>query len=78
MERNSRKAVVIIHPSRAQAVPTNVFTDPSHILFGGDYPYTPAPFVKNNIEKFKNYEPIRPYLEDIFRNNAIKLFELAK
>ena len=48
--------------------------DPSHILFGGDYPYTPEPFVKNNREKFENYEPIRPYLEDIFRNNAIKLF----
>jgi len=48
--------------------------DPSHILFGGDYPYTPAPFVKSNMEKLESYEPIRPYLDGIFRNNAVKLF----
>lgn len=50
--------------------------DPSHIMYGSDYPYTPAPMIKVNREKFENYEPIKPYIEDMFRNNAIKLFNL--
>ncbi len=48
--------------------------DPSRILYGGDYPYTPAPMIKANREKLESYEPLRPYLEDVFRNNAVRLF----
>lgn len=51
-------------------------TDPSHIMYGSDYPYTPLPFVKANRKKLENYEPIKPYIEDIWRNNAIELFGL--
>ena len=50
--------------------------DPSHILYGGDYPYTQAPFIAINREKIESYEPLRQHLEDIFRNNAVKLFGL--
>lgn len=45
-------------------------------MYGADFHYTPAPMIKLNREKYESYEPIKPQLEDIFRNNAIKLFGL--
>jgi len=48
--------------------------DPSHILYGSDYPYTPAPMILANREKFEKYEPIQGELNAIFRENAEKLF----
>lgn len=51
-------------------------TSPEHLLFGGDYPYTPAPLVRGKIEKLLHYPLLQPYLDDILENNAVSLFEL--
>ncbi len=47
--------------------------EPSHILYGSDFPYTPVPAILENREKFENYEPIQGELNAIFRDNAKKL-----
>ena len=51
-------------------------TTPDHILYGSDYPYTPAPMIQQLLKDLKNYPPIQPYLQDILANNAKKLFKL--
>lgn len=51
-------------------------TDPDHLLFGGDYPYTPAPVISENIQKLRSHPLTTPRLDDILRCNAEKLFRL--
>lgn len=51
-------------------------TTPERLLFGGDYPYTPAPFVSQKIERLRAYAPLQPHLDGIFSENARKLFGL--
>lgn len=57
-------------------------TKPDHIMYGTDYPFVPTPvlekivgMMKNNI--FQN-EELGKYSEDIFKNNALKLFKIEK
>ncbi len=49
-------------------------TDPDHIMFGGDFPYTPAFMVRERIEQLKSYEKSKKYVEKILYKNAVKLF----
>lgn len=53
-------------------------TEPSHIMYGSDYPYLPEKVLIGN--KTRLYEALSadrelsPIIEDLFYNNAIKLF----
>lgn len=51
-------------------------TAPDHLLFGGDFPYTPAPLISENIRKLREHPLTAPHLEDILEHNAAKLFNL--
>lgn len=51
-------------------------TTPEHLLYGGDYPYTPAPLVCQKIRRLQAYAPLLPFLDDVFSENARKLFPL--
>lgn len=48
----------------------------SHILFGGDFPYTPANFVAEKIKKMREDDSLKESLEEIFYGNAKRLFGL--
>lgn len=50
--------------------------DPSHILYGSDFPYTPSAMIQGNREKFEQYDPIREDLLNMFHDNAVRLFDL--
>ncbi|MDE6300528.1 MAG: amidohydrolase [Muribaculaceae bacterium] len=57
-------------------------TTPDHIMFGTDYPFVPTPILEKVVAKVKN-EIIRDpelsqHAEDVFRNNAMKLFKIEK
>ncbi|RFO96709.1 amidohydrolase [Rhodoferax lacus] len=47
----------------------------SHVLFGSDYPYTPAAGIAANVEGFRNLQAVSDKEhEDMARNNALGLF----
>jgi predicted TIM-barrel fold metal-dependent hydrolase len=49
--------------------------DPSHILFGSDYPFAPEPLTSISIKGLKNYEGFdEQALKAIDHGNALKLF----
>lgn len=54
--------------------------DPSHILYGTDYPFTPKETVLDNLRTLEEYlenEPaLSPYKHMILHDNAIRLFNL--
>lgn len=62
------------------ALPRNLDTlltmvDPSKIMYGSDYPYTPAPLIIESKKSLMAYEPIEKYKAMIFRENALQLFK---
>ena len=54
-------------------------TEPSHIMYGTDYPYVAAPVIVQKIkqmrEELKADRELAPYVEMFMKDNAIKLFE---
>ena len=54
-------------------------TTPNHIMFGTDYPFVPTPILEKVAAKVKNEisqdAELGQYAEDIFRNNAERLFK---
>lgn len=54
-------------------------TTPDHIMFGTDYPFVPTPILEKVAAKVKNEisqdAELGQYAEDIFRNNAERLFK---
>lgn len=59
------------------AVILSTLAGPDRIMFGGDYPFTPAPAVKASVASLLSYEPYMEHIEDICHANAEKLFGLA-
>lgn len=51
-------------------------TNPSHILYGSDYPYTPVKIIEQIKAGVEDYAPVKSYLQDILYNNAQKLLSL--
>lgn len=51
-------------------------TDYNHVMFGGDYPYTPAFMIKERVEQLKAYEKSQAFLDKILYENATKLFKI--
>lgn len=49
--------------------------DPTHILYGSDYPYTPVPAILENRRKLESYQPVQGVLASFLRSNAEKLFD---
>lgn len=50
-------------------------TSTSHILFGSDFPFTPAAGITGNVEGFRNLKALTTQEhEDMSRNNALGLF----
>lgn len=49
--------------------------DEDHILFGGDFPYTPAPMILKKREDMMNFGFTQEYLEKVCSENARKLFK---
>ncbi|MBR1542343.1 MAG: amidohydrolase [Bacteroidaceae bacterium] len=54
-------------------------TEPSHIMYGSDYPYVAAPILTMKINQLRNElkadAELAPYAEMFLKENAIKLFE---
>lgn len=54
-------------------------TEPSHIMYGSDYPYVTAPVltlkIKQLREELKADGELAPYVDMFLKDNAIKLFE---
>lgn len=48
--------------------------DPQKIMYGGDFPYTPAPKAINNRKALEKHPSIVPIKQDVFYKNAIRLF----
>ena len=57
-------------------------TTPDHIMFGTDYPFVPTPILEKVAAKVKNEisqdAELSQYAEDIFRNNAGRLFKKSE
>ena len=51
-------------------------TPPDHLLFGGDFPYTPPHMVQEHIAALLNDPQTAPFAEGIFYENARKLLHL--
>lgn len=49
-------------------------TDEDHILFGGDFPYTPSIRIEQKVRDLKANEEIKPILDKILYKNAERLF----
>lgn len=49
-------------------------TDEDHIMFGGDFPYTPKELVAQKVKDLEACERVKPYLEKMMWGNAAKLF----
>lgn len=49
-------------------------TDEDHIMFGGDFPYTPKEMIANKVKALENSEKIRPYRDKLMYENAAGLF----
>ncbi len=50
--------------------------DPSHVMFGGDYPYTPKGQIMEKIRDFRKNAEIKEWCDDILYYNAKRLFEV--
>lgn len=51
-------------------------TTPDHLLFGGDFPYTPAEMVNGHIQKLCRSELTAPWIDDILAGNAKRLLKI--
>ena len=51
-------------------------TTPDHLLFGGDFPYTPTQMVREHMDALLNDPQTAPFSEGIFYENARKLLHL--
>lgn len=63
------------------AFPRNItilstLADTNHILFGGDFPYTPVKAIERKIHNLNNYLPFAEDLDKIYYKNASKLFRI--
>jgi predicted TIM-barrel fold metal-dependent hydrolase len=55
--------------------PLRELVDPSHILYGSDYPYLPEPYIHESMKAFKDYRPFDDATRmRIERDNALALF----
>lgn len=52
-------------------------TTPDHLLFGGDFPYTPPQMVREHMDALLNDPQTAPFAERIFYENARKLLRLS-
>jgi predicted TIM-barrel fold metal-dependent hydrolase len=50
--------------------------DPTHLLYGADFPYTPAPGLQAQREKLEADPLIQPLLQGIYHDNAARLYGL--
>ena len=50
--------------------------DPTHLLYGSDTPYTPAPMIMRNKEGLASDPLIAPIVQDVFHDNAARLYGL--
>lgn len=50
--------------------------DPTHLLYGSDTPYTPAPMILSKKNDLAADPLIAPIVEDVFVNNAARLYGL--
>lgn len=48
--------------------------DPSHLLYGSDYPYTPAPAIARQREELLANAVVAAHVEDVFYGNAARLY----
>lgn len=51
-------------------------TDEDHILFGGDYPYTPKEIVKKRRDDLESYAIKQGFADKLMYKNAVNLFNL--
>ena len=51
--------------------------DPSHILYGSDYPYTPVPMIAKTKDALEHDQLLAGCVEDVFTGNAARLFGLG-
>lgn len=51
-------------------------TDPTHILYGSDFPYTPVPMIARTKEALERDPLLADCVEDVFAHNAVRLFDL--
>jgi predicted TIM-barrel fold metal-dependent hydrolase len=51
--------------------------DPTHILYGSDFPYTPVPIIARTKEALECDPLIADCVQDLFSHNAERLFGLA-
>ena len=50
--------------------------DPTHLLYGSDYPYTPAPAIARNKQALCECRELAPVLDDAMHSNAARLYGL--
>lgn len=50
-------------------------TDEDHVMFGGDFPYTPKEMVASKVRDLENTERIKPYLHKLMYENAARVFK---
>ena len=48
--------------------------DPAHLLYGSDAPYTPLPTIQHNKQALQSCPELAPILDDVFHNNAARLY----
>ena len=51
--------------------------DPSHIMYGADYPYTPSVPIIRKQKQLLEYPPLQPIKEEVFYKNAAKLYGIS-
>ena len=51
--------------------------DPTHLLYGSDYPYTPAPIVLKTKQALEQDPLLADIKDDVFSRNAARLFGLS-
>ena len=52
--------------------------DPAHLLYGSDTPYTPTPITARNKEGLAEDPLIAPIAQDVFHDNAARLYGLDR
>lgn len=52
--------------------------DPTHVLYGSDYPYTPVPMIARTKEALEADPLLSPILDDVFHRNARRLFGMEE
>ena len=50
--------------------------EPTHILYGSDFPYTPVPIIARTKESLEREPLIADRVQDVFSHNAERLFGL--